>query len=228
MVRSGSNLQPTRAMILAAGRGERLRPMSDKLPKALMPVDGRGLIEHLLLDLARAGVEEVVINLAWLGAMVQDKLGNGSKYGVEIRYSDEGDQALETGGGIRKALPLLGEEPFWVVNADVRTDFPFVAANFRPGDLAWLMMAPNPAHKPHGDFGLEEGRVSTTPRRWTFSGISVLSPALFEGVKEERFRLAPLLRAAADKGRVSGALHEGYWADAGTAERLEAVRRREA
>ncbi len=213
-------------MILAAGRGERLRPLSDRLPKALMKVNGRGLIEHLLLALAAAGVEEVVINLSWLGAMVRSRLGDGRAYGVRIAYSDEGDSALDTGGGVSKALPLLGREPFWVVNADVRTDFPFAAANFRSGDLAWLMLVANPAHNPEGDFGLEAGRVSEGAPRYTFGGISVLSPALFKGVTEKRFGLAPLLRSAAAEARVSGEMYEGYWADAGAAGRLEAIRRR--
>ena len=226
MVTSACDFRPARAMILAAGRGERLRPLSDHLPKALMKVDGRALIEHLLLALASAGVGEIVINLSWLGAMIRSRLGEGRAYGVRIAYSDEGDSALETGGGISKALPLLGREPFWVVNADVRTDFPFAAANFRSGDLAWLMLVANPAHNPGGDFGLEAGRVNEAGPRYTFGGISVLSPALFKGVTKERFGLAPLLRSAAAEARVSGAVHHGYWADAGAAGRLEAIRRR--
>ena len=215
-------------MILAAGRGERLRPLSDRLPKALMRVNGRALIEHLLLALAAAGVSEVIINLSWLGAMIRNRLAGGRAYGVRIAYSDEGDSALETGGGISKALPLLGREPFWVVNADVRTDFPFAGANFRSGDLAWLMLVANPVHNPRGDFGLQGGRVNGEVPRYTFGGISVLSPALFEGVTEKRFGLAPLLRSAAAEARVSGAVYDGYWADAGTASRLEAIRRRSA
>ena len=226
MTNEAYHVQPKTAMILAAGRGERLRPLSDRLPKALMRVDGRALIEHLLLALADAGVGEVVINLSWLGAMIQSRLGDGRAYGVRIGYSDEDDSALDTGGGIRKALPLLGQEPFWVVNADVRTDFPFAATTCRPGDLAWLLLVANPAHNPHGDFGLNGGRVSGDAPRYTFGGISVLSAALFEGVSAERFGLAPLLQAAADDNRVSGALYGGYWADAGAASRLESIRRR--
>ena len=213
-------------MILAAGRGRRLRPLSDRLPKALVEVEGRALIEHLLAALAAAGVRQAVINLSWLGAMIRARLGDGSDHGLRIRYSDEGDSALDTGGGIRRALPLLGEEPFWVVNADVRTDFPFAARHFRPGDLAWLMLAPNPAHNPAGDFSLRAGRVGNSRPRHTFGGVSVLAPALFRDAAEEKFGLVPLLRAAADEGRVGGTLYEGYWADAGTAGRLEAIRRR--
>lgn len=213
-------------MILAAGRGQRLRPLSDRLPKALMEVEGRPLIEHLLAALTVAGVREVVVNLSWLGGMVRARLGDGSDHGLRIRYSDEGDSALGTGGGIRRALPLLGEEPFWVVNADVRTDFPFAVRRRRPRDLAWLMLVPNPAHNPAGDFRFRAGRIGRKGPRYTFGGVSILTPELFRAATEERFGLAPLLRAAADEGRVSGALYEGYWADAGTVERLEAIRRR--
>ena len=226
MTNPGNEFRPCRAMILAAGRGERLRPLSDRLPKALMQVRGRALIEHLLLALGAAGVKEAVVNLSWLGEMVRSRLGDGSDFGVRIRYSDEGGSALETGGGIRKALPLLGDKPFWVVNADVRTDFPFSTPEFRPGDLAWLMLVPNPAHNPMGDFDLRAGRVGGGGPRHTFGGVSVVSPQLFGEVGKDRFGLAPLLRAAAAKGRVGGALYDGYWGDAGTVERLEEIRRR--
>ena len=219
--------RPTRAMILAAGRGERLRPLTDRLPKALMEAQGRPLIEHLLSALAAAGVREAVVNLSWLGGMIRGRLGDGSPHGLKIRYSDEGNSALETGGGIRKALPLLGNEPFWVVNADVRTDFPFTPPDRQLRDLAWLMLIPNPAHNPGGDFSLHAGRVGGKGPRYTFGGVSVLSPELFRKAERERFGLAPLLRAAAAEGRVSGALYEGYWADAGTAGRLKAIRRRD-
>lgn len=226
MTSTRNELRPTRAMILAAGRGQRLRPLSDRLPKALMEVEGKPLIGHLLTALAAAGVREAVVNLCWLGEMIRARLGDGSDYGISIRYSDEGDTALDTGGGIRRALPLLGKEPFWVVNADVRTGFPFASSHGRPGDLAWLMLVPNPSHNPAGDFRLRDGRVGRKGPRYTFGGVSILAPELFRKAEEERFGLAPLLRAAADDGRVSGALYEGYWADAGTVERLEAIRRR--
>ena len=226
MTSARNEFRPTRAMILAAGRGQRLRPLSDRLPKALMEVEGRPLIAHLLAALAAAGVREAVVNLSWLGGLIRARLGDGSDYGIAIRYSDEGDAALDTGGGIRKALPLLGEEPFWVVNADIRTSFPFSASSRRARDLAWLMLVPNPAHNPAGDFHLRKERVGKDGPRYTFGGASVLSPELFRDAREERFGLAPLLRAAADEGRVSGSLYEGYWADAGTVERLEAIRRR--
>ena len=217
-------VRPERAMILAAGRGQRLRPLSDRLPKALMPAGGQALVERLLHALAAAAVREAVINLSWLGGMIRDRLGNGSRYGIRISYSDEGDSALETGGGIRKALPLLGRKPFWVVNADLATDFRFSAVQLRPDDLAWLMLVANPAQNPQGDFSLRGARVGTRGPGHTFAGISVLRPALFAGTSEERFALGPLLRRAADAGRVAGAVYGGYWADAGTSERLEAVR----
>ena len=226
MNNAGNELRPCRAMILAAGRGERLRPLSDRLPKALMQVQGRALIEHHLLALSRAGVNEAVVNLAWLGAMIRTRLGGGADFGVQVRYSNEGDFALDTGGGIRKALPLLGDGPFWTVNADVRTDFPFAPPVARPGDLAWLMLVANPAHNPAGDFRLRAGRVGGAGPRYTFGGVSVLSPKLFRNAVEGKFGLVPLLREAAAQGRVAGALYEGYWADAGTAERLEEIRRR--
>ena len=192
-----NEFRPARAMILAAGRGERLRPLSDRLPKALMEIQGRALIEHLLTALARAGVTKAVVNLCWLGAMIRDKLGSGTNYGLKIRYSDEGDSALDTGGGVKRALPLLGDEPFWVVNADVRTTFAFSARQIRPGDLAWLMLAPNPAHNPAGDFHLRSGRIGAGGPRYTFSGVSVLTPELFRNATEERFGPRP----AAARGR---------------------------
>ena len=226
MTSESGEFRPGRAMILAAGRGQRLRPLSDRLPKALMQVHGRPLIEHLLLALCSAGVNEAVVNLSWLGAMVRSRLGDGSRFGLRIRYSDEGDSALETGGGIRRALPLLGDDPFWVVNADVRTDFTFAAPGLLAGDLAWLMLVANPTHNPNGDFRLRAQRVGNAGPSYTFAGVSVLSPELFRDARDGKFALAPLLREAAARGRVAGHLHEGYWADAGTAGRLEEIRRR--
>jgi len=170
-------------MILAAGRGERLRPLSDRLPKALMQVGGRTLIELLLEALAAAGVRETVINLSWLGEMIRERLGEGSRHGIRIHYSDEGDSALETGGGIRKALPLLGAEPFWVVNADLRTDFPFADVRLRPQDLAWLMLVATPAHTPCGDFALRGSRIGARAARHTFARISAPHPALFPRIE---------------------------------------------
>lgn len=217
-----------KAMVLAAGRGERLRPLTDHTPKPLLEVRGRPLIEHLLGALADAGVREVVVNLAWLGARLRAALGDGQRFGLSLRYSDEGDRALETGGGIRHALPLLGGGPFIVVNGDVWTDFRFEALcrpdALAPGDLARLVLVPNPPHHPRGDFGLEGGRVrAEAATRHTFSGIGLYRAALFDASGAGAFPLAPLLRAAAAADRVAGDLYAGVWSDIGSIERLRAL-----
>ncbi|SEP13225.1 N-acetylmuramate alpha-1-phosphate uridylyltransferase MurU [Aquisalimonas asiatica] len=216
-----------RAMILAAGRGERMRPLTDHTPKPLLPVAGRPLIDWHLQRLADAGVSEVVINLAWLGEQIAEHVGDGSRWGLRVRYSREGDAALETGGGIARALPWLGNAPFLVVNGDVWCDYD-PAPLLQPMDgLAHLVLVPNPAHNPEGDFGLVRGRVVTGGgERLTFSGIGVYAPALFDGHPGGAFRLAPLLREAAEQGRVSGTRHDGLWCDVGTPERLEALNAR--
>lgn len=211
-------------MILAAGRGERLRPLTDRLPKPLVPVAGRPLIEYTIERLAAAGFRELVINLAWLGELIADALGDGNRFGVRIEYSREGWPALETGGGIREALPLLGNEPFLVVNGDVLVDFPFGTLRDEPRGLAHLVLVPNPRHHPAGDFALVDGRVACEQAaglpRYTFSGVGVYRPELFAGLSRGRFPLAPLLREAMVAGAVSGRLHEGLWLDIGTYERL--------
>lgn len=219
----------TRAFILAAGRGERMRPLTDHTPKPLLAVRGRPLIEHHLDALAAAGVREAVINLGWLGEQIRAQLGDGSRWGLRLAWSDEGWPALETGGGIFRALPLLGAAPFVVVNGDVYTDYPLAALVARAtplaaGDLAHLVLVPNPAHHPRGDFALQDGRVvEPAPPQYTFSGLSVLHPALFAGCSAGAFGLAPLLRAAAQRGQVSAELHRGLWSDVGTQERLAAL-----
>ncbi|CAL1240590.1 N-acetylmuramate alpha-1-phosphate uridylyltransferase MurU [Candidatus Methylocalor cossyra] len=214
-----------KAMILAAGRGERLRPLTDHTPKPLLPAGGRPLIEHLLVALATAGFRDIVINTAHLGYQIEERLGAGERFGVRIRYSREGT-ALETGGGIHRALPLLGEEPFLVINGDIATDFPFNRLPASPDGLAHLVLVPNPPHHPGGDFALAGGRVLTSgPSRHTFSGIGVYRPELFRGLEDGRFALAPLLRAAMAAGKVSGELYEGFWMDIGTPERLAALER---
>jgi len=216
----------TRAFILAAGRGERMRPLTDRIPKPLIAVRGRPLVEHHLAALAAAGVREVVINLGWLGERLRAALDDGSRYGLHIAWSEEGWPALETGGGIQRALPLLGEAPFVVVNGDVYTDFALAdlvrrAEALAASDLAHLVLVPNPGHHPRGDFALDAGRVTEpAPPRYTFSGLSVLRPELFAGCRAGAFGLAPLLRAAAREGRVGGELHAGLWSDVGTPERL--------
>jgi len=212
---------PTRAMVLAAGRGERMRPLTDACPKPLLRVAGRPLIEYHLEGLARAGIQDVVINLSWLGEQIREHLGDGERFGMVLQYSPEGYPALETGGGIFRALPLLGEDPFLLVNADVYCPFDFSSLGLDEGDLAALVMVPNPAHHPRGDFVLEQGRVHTgDDRRLTFSGISVLHPDLFQGCSDGAFPLAPLLVSAMNKGRVAGKVHHGLWSDVGTPERL--------
>jgi MurNAc alpha-1-phosphate uridylyltransferase len=215
------------AMILAAGRGERMRPLTDRVPKCLLPVGGKPLIEWHLQKLAAAGFTEVVINHAWLGEQIEAQLGNGARFGLHIRYSAE-EEALETAGGIAKALPLLGEAAFLVVNGDVYCQFDFAslssaAANVRGGAiLAHLVLVDNPVHHPRGDFVLDAGRVRAEgPSKLTFSGIGVSSPALFTRIASgARAQLAPLLREAMASDRVTGQRYEGWWVDAGTPERL--------
>jgi len=213
-----------RAMVLAAGRGERMRPLTDHTPKALLSVRGQPLIVRHLERLARAGVREVVINIAWLGERLRAVLGDGSAWGLVIHYSDEGAEALETGGGILRALPWLGSAPFLVVNGDVYTDFEFAALHIEPDAWAQLLLVPNPAHVPDGDFALERGRVLAhgTPR-WTYSGIGLYRPELFHGCEPGRFPLLPLLQRASAAGRLHGQLYLGQWSDVGTPERLAAL-----
>lgn len=219
----------TRAFILAAGRGERMRPLTDHTPKPLLSVRGRPLIEHHLAALAAAGVREVVVNLGWLGERLRATLGDGARHGVSIAYSEEGWPALETGGGIFKALPLLGNGPFVVVNGDVYSDYPLArlverARHWGEDDRAHLVLVPNPPHHPRGDFALDAGTLrEPAPPQHTFSGLSVLHPALFDGCTPGAFGLAPLLRRAAAEGRVTGELYEGLWSDVGTPERLAAL-----
>lgn len=212
-----------KAMILAAGRGERMRPLTDHRPKPLLVAGGKPLIRHHIEQLAAAGIRELVINHAHLGAQIEAALGDGSGFGVEIRYSPE-EQALETGGGIFRALPLLGPEPFLVVNGDVWTDVELGGLAISSADLAHLVLVDNPPHNPQGDFALIEGRVqSEGTSRLTFSGIGLYRPELFDGQTPGAFPLAPLLRRAMAEGRVSGRYHDGHWFDVGTPERLTAL-----
>jgi N-acetyl-alpha-D-muramate 1-phosphate uridylyltransferase len=217
------------AFILAAGRGERMRPLTDDTPKPLLEAGGRPLIEHHLHGLRAAGVERVVVNLGWLGERIRARLGDGAHYGLQIAYSDEGWPALETGGGIHRALPLLGDAPFVVVNGDVYCDYPLPALVERaqrlaPHDLAHLVLVPNPPHHPQGDFVLDGGRLHDGGgSRHTFSGLSVLRAELFSGCASGAFPLAPLLRRAMQAGRVAGELYQGRWSDVGTPERRDAL-----
>ena len=212
------------AMILAAGRGERMRPLTDTIPKPLLEAGGRKLIEYHLLRLAEAGVADVVINLAHLGDQIRAALGDGGRYGVTIRYVTEPEGALETGGGIAHALPLLGNGPFIVVNGDVWCDYPFGRLPGITKSLAHLVLVDNPPHHPQGDFALSGGQACADgAARLTYSGIAVLRGALFAGCCPGRFPLAPLLRDAMAKGLVSGEHYRGQWMDVGTPQRLRAL-----
>jgi MurNAc alpha-1-phosphate uridylyltransferase len=213
-------------MILAAGRGERMQPLTDRTPKCLLPAGGKSLIEWHLEKLATAGFVDVVINHAWLGEQIEAQLGDGTRFGLRISYSAE-RTALETAGGIAKALPLLGEAPFLVVNGDVFTDLDFATllpagASIARGVLAHLVLVDNPAHHPLGDFALDAERVSTDGApKLTFAGIGVYAPALFAGIPSgARAPLAPLLREAMGRRRVTGERYAGWWVDVGTPERL--------
>lgn len=214
-----------KAMILAAGKGERMRPLTLHTPKPLVPVAGVPLIEYHLRALAAAGITEVVINHAWLGEQIEAHLGDGSRWGLSIRFSAEGEP-LETGGGIFKALPLLGDEPFVLVNGDIWTDYDFSRLTCAPQGLAHLVLVDNPGHHGAGDFRLAGGQVQDgagADDTLTFSGISVLHPALFDGCQPGAFKLAPLLRQAMASGQVSGEHFTGHWVDVGTLERLAEV-----
>jgi len=215
-----------KAMILAAGRGERLRPLTDRLPKPLLPVAGRPLIEYQIERLARAGCEELVINHAYLGQMIEARLGDGARWGLHIHYSPEAP-ALETGGGIFNALPLLGDAPFLVLNGDVWCDLDLSHLHLPEGSRAHLVLVDNPPHHPEGDFVLHQGRVEVagTPRL-TFSGIGIYTPDLFAVCRPGPFPLAPLLRSAMARGWVSGEHYAGAWIDVGTPGRLQQLERR--
>lgn len=213
-------------MILAAGRGERLRPLTEKVPKALVEVLGRSLLERHLDSLRSAGIETVVINLGWLGEQIAERVGSGHAYGLNVIYSPEGDDILETGGGIHRALPFLGSDPFLVVNADIYTDMPLPPARLANPDLGHVVLVPRPAQKEHGDFDLQDGRVCDSEKAaYTFSGVAVYRPEFFAGCEPGRFPLAPMLRTAARDGRLAGSLYEGLWEDVGTPERLADLNR---
>lgn len=213
-----------KAMLLAAGRGERMGALTLATPKPLLPVAGKPLLQHHLERLVAAGFSGIVINTSWLGEQIAAFIGDGSRFGVPVQLSPEPER-LETGGGIRNALALLGDEPFAVVNGDVWSDFPLQMLPRRIDGLAHLVLVPNPAHNAAGDFWLHDGRcvVGGAGERLTFSGISVLHPALFAGTSAGRFPLAPLLRNAIEQGRVTGERYDGVWIDVGTPERLSAV-----
>jgi MurNAc alpha-1-phosphate uridylyltransferase len=225
-----------KAMLLAAGRGERMRPLSDLMPKPLLQAGGKALIVWHIENLAHAGITDLVINHAHLGAQIEAALGDGSRYGVRIRYSPEHPAALEAAGGIAHALHLLGDGPFAVVNGDIWCDYDFAqlskhaTAMQANGDLAHLVLANNPAHHPAGDFFLRDGRIipdddprlMTGDAKLTFSGIGLYRSELFAHIpRGAAAPLAPLLRAQIAQGHVSGEHHTGRWMDIGTPQRLE-------
>ncbi|MHB8742924.1 MAG: N-acetylmuramate alpha-1-phosphate uridylyltransferase MurU [Sulfuricaulis sp.] len=213
-----------KAMILAAGRGERMRPLSDTVPKPLLEAGGKPLIVHLIERLAHAGMRDIIINYSHLGEKILGYLGDGHHQGVRLTYSYEAGGGLETGGGIFKALTLIDTDPFVVVNGDIWTDFPFARLPSRLAGLAHLVLVNNPAQHPQGDFALQQGLVlSDGEPRLTFSGIGVYARALFANCVPGKFPLAPLLRAAVARRQVSGELYSGRWRDIGTPERLQAL-----
>lgn len=212
-------------MILAAGRGERMRPLTDVTPKPLLKAAGKSLIERTIEQLVSANFTELVINHAYLGKQIETTLGNGSHLGAKIRYSPEGEKGLETAGGIIHALPLMEDAPFLVVNGDIATNFPFAELKKKSVDLAHLVLVPNPEHHEQGDFKLHANQKlsSEGEQRFTFSGIGIYSPELFQSVPKNTTKLAPVLRMAMAEKRVTGELFEGFWMDIGTPERLQAL-----
>ena len=215
--------RPRAAMILAAGRGERMRPLTDATPKPLLAVHGESLIERHVKSLVNAGIERIVINLAWLGAQIRDRLGDGSRYGASIIYSDEAPRALETAGGIFRALPQLSSGPFAVVNGDIYTDFPFDTLRLSADRDAHLVLVPTPAYL-KGDFGLDgDEPLADAAERHTFSGIAIYRPAFFAGCVDGVFPLKPLLVRCMEARRCSAQLYTGLWEDVGTPERLAAL-----
>jgi len=213
-----------KAMILAAGLGTRMRPLTDHTPKALLPVLGKPLIAYHLEKLAAAGIKDIVINHAYLGSQIEQFVGDGSRWGINVYFSRE-NEPLETGGGICQALPLLGTDPFLVINADVWLDYPLInLVNHACPMLAHLVLVPNPEHHPQGDFVLKKDgwvdQQDTSSERFTFSGLSMLRPQLFFEKLPGKFPLAPILKEAILKQEVTGELYDGVWIDVGTVDRL--------
>jgi MurNAc alpha-1-phosphate uridylyltransferase len=213
-----------RVMILAAGMGERMRPLTDTTPKPLLEVNNKPLIQHQVERLVSEGLTEMVINHGLMGEKIESFLGDGQQLGASIQYSAEHNNLLETGGGIYKALPLLGDEPFVVVNADVWTDYPFSQLPNEPAGLAHLVLIDNPPQHPQGDFALQDGQVTQEDKtRYTFSGIGVYRSELFIHCDNGPFSLTPLLREAMAQGKVTGEHYAGLWIDVGTPERLQCL-----
>lgn len=214
-----------KAMILAAGRGERMRPLTDSIPKPLLTVGPKSLIEYRLESLGNAGITDCIINLSYRAAQIRDYLGDGHRWNLSIHYSYEGEQPLESAGGIIQALALLGEEPFIVMSADLWTDFDLTQLPVRPDSLAHLVMVDNPQHNPAGDFSLQRDKIDNSgPNMLTYSGIGVYQPLLFSGYAPGRRQLKPVLAKAIEQNRVSGQYFHGCWSDIGTPERLANLR----
>ena len=214
-----------KAMILAAGRGERMRPLTDATPKPLLKAGGKALIEYSIENLIKAGFGEIVINVAHLGGQIKDYCGDGGRWGISIDYSDEGETALETAGGIAKALPMLGGKPFLVINADIICDFPLAQLRNKDIDLAHLVLIGNKSHHPQGDFGLDNKGLLTEhgAEKFTFSGIGVYHPSLFTGTPPGPLKLRPVLIEAIRQQRISGEKFAGLWLDIGTPQRLQEI-----
>src|SRR5262245_17142019 len=213
-----------KAMVLAAGRGERMGAPTSSRPKPLLEIGGVPLIERHLQRLAACGVEEVVVNLSYRGAQIRERLGDGTRFGLAVHYSDEGEPPLETAGGIVRALPLLGASPFLLVNADVFTDFDF--RTLLADETRALVLVPNPAHNARGDFGIDEsGLVRAAGPLSTYGGIAVLDPKLFAGLAQGRRPLKPVLDEAIARRELRAVYYRGIWVDVGTPERLEDARR---
>ena len=212
----------TKAIILSAGLGSRMRPLTDTLPKPLIPLGGKPLIVHHIEKLARARICDIVVNIAHLGEQIQETLGDGRRWGVQITYSLEPPGGLETGGGIFQALPLLGPDPFYAINADLYTDYDFAHLRLPRGMLGHLVLVPNPQHNPQGDFALYQGTLSTCPPYpYTMAGISIYHPLFFSECRAGKYRTPPLIRAFALQQKISGEVFEGLWIDIGTLDRLE-------
>jgi N-acetyl-alpha-D-muramate 1-phosphate uridylyltransferase len=215
--------RPRAAMIMAAGRGERMRPLTDTLPKPLLPVHGQPLIERHVERLVHAGIERIVINLAWLGGQIRDYLGDGARYGAAITYSEEAPRALDAGGGIFRALPHLAPGPFAVVNGDVYTDFPFETLAIEAKYDSHLVLVPNPSYL-KGDFGLQRGEaLASAAELFTFGCIAVYRSAFFADAQDGVFPIMPLWRRSMAAGRCSAQLYTGLWEDVGTPQRLAAL-----
>jgi MurNAc alpha-1-phosphate uridylyltransferase len=215
-----------RALILAAGKGERMRPLTLVKPKPLLEVCGTTLIEHHIINLKKAGFEELVINTSWLSQQILQKLGSGNQYGVKIRYSFEGPEPLETGGGMYKALSLLGDKPFLVVNGDIKTDFDFKKLDHSHDSLAHLVLVTNPEHNLKGDFAIDEQhKLSFINNRdkFTYSGIGIYNPRLFSNCTSGTYSVIPILKNAMEKQLISGELYTGEWDDIGTIDRLTKI-----